>query len=59
MESGEWYREKEEAQYAYEHDLIDRDIYELRTKTAIGMIYKCGNAKDKKSAKKNGRSSWI
>lgn len=52
MGVGDWYREKEDAQRAYDMSLIDIDLYETRTKFAIGMIYKCGSKNDKKTAER-------
>lgn len=52
MGAGEWYVEKENARKEYESDRISRENYEIRTKFAIGMIYKCGNKNDKEAAKR-------
>lgn len=43
MGAGEWYYEKEEAQRAYDSKRITREIYEVRTRFAIGIVYKCGD----------------
>lgn len=56
MGAGEWYVEKENAQKEYESDRISRENYEIRTKFAIGMIYKCGNKNDKEAAKRMATS---
>lgn len=50
MGAGEWYVEKNNAQKEYDSGRISRDNYELRTKFAIGMIYKSGDSKDKEAA---------
>jgi len=43
MGAGEWYIEKNAAQQEYNMGRIDRDMYEQRSKFAIGMIDKCGD----------------
>lgn len=52
MGAGEWYIEKKNSQKEYDYGRISRDVYETRTKCAIGMIYKCGNENDKEAAKR-------
>lgn len=56
MGAGEWYAEKEEAQKAYDVGRISREIYETRTKLAIGMVYKCGNSNDKEAARRMAKA---
>lgn len=56
MGAGEWYREKDEAQRAYDSDRISRENYEIRTKFAIGMIYKCGDLSDKEAAERMAKA---
>lgn len=56
MGVGDWYREKKEAQSEYDYDRISRENYELRTKFAIGMIYKCGDESDKEAAKRMAKA---
>lgn len=43
---------KRECTKEYDSERISREKYEIRTKFAIGMIYKCGNKKDKEAAKR-------
>lgn len=56
MGAGEWYIEKANAQKEYDSEIISREKYELRTKYAIRMIYKCGNKNDKAAAKRMAKS---
>lgn len=56
MGVGNWYIEKENAQEEFDSERISRETYENRTKFAIGMIYKCGNSKDKEAAKKMAKA---
>lgn len=50
MGAAEWYIEKESAQTEFDAGRIDREIYERRTRFAIGMIYRCGDSKDRQAA---------
>lgn len=52
----EWYYEKDEVQRAYDLDRISREIYEIRTRFAIGMIYKCGDLSDMKAAERMAKA---
>lgn len=52
MSVGDWYREKKDVQSEYDYGRISREKYEIRTRFAIGMIYKCGNDNDKETAKR-------
>lgn len=56
MGAGDWYREKAEAQVEYDFNRISSDTYETRTKFAVGMIYKCGDEKDKEAAKRMAKA---
>lgn len=56
MGAGEWYHEKDEAQRAYDADIISRETYEIRTKCAIGMIYKCGDLSDMEAAERMAKA---
>lgn len=56
MGVGEWYEEKELVQKEYDYNRITSDIYENRTKYAIGMIYKWGNSSDKEAAEKMAKA---
>lgn len=56
MGSGEWYIEKDNAAKDYEINRISRENYEVRTRFAIGMIYKCGKKKDKEAAEKMAKA---
>lgn len=56
MGAGNWYREKAEAQTEYDFKRICGVTYETRTKFAIGMIYKCGDEKDKETAKRMAKA---
>lgn len=53
MGAGEWYIEKDNAQREYDMDRISREVYEIRTRFAIGMIYVCG---DEEVAKRMARA---
>lgn len=55
MSVGGWYAEKNEAQKEYDAGRITREVYELRTKFAIGMIYEYGDEEvAKRMAKAHG-----
>lgn len=54
--AGDWYRTKQEIEAEFNYHRIDRTLYEHQTKFAIGMIYKCGNADDKKAAERMAKS---
>jgi hypothetical protein len=56
MGAGDWYREKKEAQSEYDYDRISNEVYEARTKFAIGMIYKYGDKKDKEAAERMAKA---
>ena len=56
MGVGDWYREKNEAQSEYDNARITRDVYEIRTRFAIGMIYKWGNVSDKEAAERMAKA---
>ena len=53
MSLGRWYAEKNEAQQEYDAERITREVYESRTKFAIGMIYRC---EDKDAAKRMAKA---
>lgn len=56
MGAGDWYREKRDAQAEYDAERITREVYEVRTKFAIGMIYKCGNTSDEEAAERMAKA---
>lgn len=56
MGAGDWYREKIDAQTEFDIGRITREVYEMRTKFAIGMIYKCGSTNDKEVAERMAKA---
>lgn len=56
LDAGEWYQEKDNAQKEYDIARISRKVYEVRTRFAIGMIYKCGGIDDKEVAERMAKA---